>query len=290
MISLRPPVSITLALWLGSGALSAESALPGRVETVAFKSAILGESLPYHVILPVDYATSPAKRYPVLYLLHGLSDHASTWIERTNLVEHAAPYALILATPEGGNGWYTDSASAASERYESYLMEEVIPDVQRRYRTVEEGYARGIAGQSMGGYGALKLALKHPEEFAFAASMSGALNAARYGDADTGGWELISQSIRHAFGAPDSPTRAANDVFALVRAMKKGPHPGLPYLYLDCGSEDALLGQSRAFSELLLEKGIAHEYHQVPGVHNWDLWDRRIREVLRVASEKLPRR
>jgi S-formylglutathione hydrolase FrmB len=279
-----------LAAALLGSAVPAQSAAPARVEAVPFKSTLLGTSLPYQVILPVDYSASPSTRYPVLYLLHGLSDHAATWIERTNVVEHASAYRLIIVTPEGNNGWYTDSATVPSERYESYLLEELVPDVQRRFRTVEEGYARGIAGLSMGGYGALKMALKHPDEFAFAASMSGALNAARYTAKDSGGWDLIEQSIQRAFGPLESPTRSANDLFALLRGIESTGRTPFAYLYLDCGTEDPFVEQSRAFSALLLEKQIAHEYHQVPGVHNWELWDQRIREVLAVAAAKLPRR
>src|SRR4030095_4148863 len=81
---------------------------------------------------------------------------------------------------EGNNGWYTDSATVASDKYETYILQELIPEVQRRYRTIESRYGRGIAGLSMGGYGALKFGLKHPEMFAFAASMSGALGAASF--------------------------------------------------------------------------------------------------------------
>lgn len=179
---------------------------------------MLGAAKPYRVILPVDYATSPSTRYPVLYLLHGLSDNSGTWTERTNVVDSAAGHRFIVVMPEGDVSWYTDSATVPTERYESYLLEELIPDVQKRYRTIEEGYARGIAGLSMGGYGSLKMALKHPDEFALAASMSGSVNAARYTDQDAAGWELHARSIARAFGAADSPTRAANDLFALLRA------------------------------------------------------------------------
>ena len=195
---MRPMIPMLFAVMLATEAAPADSA--PRVETVSFKSAMTGMSLPYSVVLPVDYASSPSTRYPVLYLLHGLSDHSSTWLQRTNLVDHAAPYGLIIVAVEGNNGWYTDSATAPTEKYESYLLQELIPDVQSRYRTIEEGYARGLAGQSMGGYGSLKIGLKHPDEFAFAASLSGALRAARYTEKDGGGWDLVWQSIRRAFG------------------------------------------------------------------------------------------
>ena len=270
--------------------LPALAAVSARVESVAFQSAYLGRPMPYFVILPPDYATAPSTRYPVIYLLHGLSDHSSTWTERTNVVDHAAGHRFIVVMPEGEAGWYTDGAAGASARYESYLLDEVIPDVQKRYRTIEEGYARGIAGLSMGGYGTLKMALKHPDEFALAASMSGSVNAARYTDKDAAGWELHEQSIARTFGPADSPTRAANDLFALLRARPAGRPTTFPYLYLDCGTEDKLVEANRNFAALLTEKQIPHEFHEVPGMHNWDLGEHRIRVIFDLADQKLPRR
>ncbi|HVQ28468.1 MAG TPA: alpha/beta hydrolase-fold protein, partial [Vicinamibacteria bacterium] len=187
-------------------------------------------------------------------------------------------------------GWYTDSATVAKDKYESYLLEELIPHVQSRYRTLEDGYARGVAGLSMGGYGALKLALKHPDEFAFAASMSGALGAAQFTEKDGGGWPLVWESILQAFGPLGSPTREHNDLFGLVKGMSDERVRGLPYLYLDCGTDDGLVRSNLALAGLLTEKRIPHEYRQQPGVHNWELWDKQIREVLELASQKLPRR
>jgi S-formylglutathione hydrolase FrmB len=283
-----PLVLAAVALVATPAALPAASS--ERVETVAFKSAMLGAAKPYRVILPVDYATSPSTRYPVLYLLHGLSDNSGTWTERTNVVDSAAGHRFIVVMPEGDVSWYTDSATVPTERYESYLLEELIPDVQKRYRTIEEGYARGIAGLSMGGYGSLKMALKHPDEFALAASMSGSVNAARYTDQDAAGWELHARSIARAFGAADSPTRAANDLFALLRARAPGRPATFPYLYMDCGTEDALVVANRNFAALLTEKQLVHEFHEVPGIHNWDLWEKRIRVIFALADEKLPRR
>lgn len=281
---------ITVAFLLGAFRLEAADAPGKRVETVLFKSPSMGAVLPYDVVLPPDYASSVGTRYPVLYLLHGLSDHHGAWTTRTNLVDHASRYRLIIVTPEGNNGWYTDSATIPSARYGSYLLDELVPDVQKRYRTIEEGYARGIAGLSMGGYGALKLALSHPDEFAFAASLSGALNAARYEAKDDLGWPLVSETILAAFGPTGSATRAANDLFAIVRGLPEGPHGPRPYLYVACGTDDALLAENLAFARLLAEKKIAHEYRHLPGVHNWELWEQQIQEVLKVSAQKMPRR
>src|ERR1041385_8493285 len=153
-----------------------------RVETVRFQSKLVNTTLPYNVILPDDYDSSPTTRYPVLYLLHGLTGHYSDWVARTNVADYASEYRLIVVTPEGNDGWYTDSATVATDKYESYILKELIPDVQQRYRTIEARYGRSIAGLSMGGYGAIKFGLKSPSTFVFAASMSGAFSAPRLND------------------------------------------------------------------------------------------------------------
>ena len=139
-----------------------------RLETVQLQSKLAGTTLPYNVILPVDYEASPTTRYPVLYLLHGLTGHYTDWVAKTNVANYAAHLPLIIVMPEGNNGWYTDSASVPTDKYESYILQELIPDVQRRYHTIEDRSGRAIAGLSMGGYGAIKFGLKSPGMFIFA--------------------------------------------------------------------------------------------------------------------------
>ena len=102
----------------------------GRVETIRFQSKLVGASLPYNVILPADYDTSTTTRYPVLYLLHGLTGHYSDWASRSNVADYAARYRMIVVTPKGNDGWYTNNASVANDKYESYILDELIPDVQ----------------------------------------------------------------------------------------------------------------------------------------------------------------
>ncbi len=135
--------------------------------------------MPYEVVLPRGYRliTSRRTRYPVLYLLHGWSGHYDSWLKQTALLQYASEYQLIIVTPEGDNGWYTDSATVSADHYETYVLDELISDVDRRYRTIHDRRGRAVAGNSMGGYGALKLGFKHPEIFTLAASMSGALDA-----------------------------------------------------------------------------------------------------------------
>lgn len=250
-----------------------------RVETVQLSSALLGRTMPYAVLLPPGYGlvTSRATRYPVLYMLHGWGGRYDSWLTYSSLARYAAEHSLIVVTPEGGRGWYTDGV-AASDRYESHLLQEVIPDVERRYRTIAERRGRGVAGYSMGGYGALKLGFKHPELFAFAASTSGALDAASRTD---------DESLTQTFGEPGSAVRAENDLPRLARDFPDARRGALPFFYLDCGLNDPWFAANRDFAALLAERKFAHEYRQRPGEHLWPYWDAQAREILRTASDML---
>lgn len=255
-------------------------------ETVQFQSQLVGKTLPYNVILPRDYQTSRT-RYPVLYLLHGFSGHYSDWATRTNLADYAAEYRLIVVTPEGNNGWYTDSATNAADKYETYILQELIPDVDRRFRTIQTRYGRGIAGLSMGGYGALKFGLKHPDQFVFAASLSGATATAAWTEEDLKGMTAIRDSLFGVFGPAGSETRRKNDIFQIVRGLTPARVTTLPYFYLDCGTEDFLIDMNQQFAVVLREKKVAHEYRELPGNHNWAYWDQQVQEVLRIAAQKM---
>ena len=255
------------------------------VETIQFQSKLINKILPYNVILPRDYRASPTTRYPVLYLLHGLTGHYSDWVTRTNVADYAAAYRLIVVTPEGNDGWYTDSATVPSERYESYFLSELIPEVQKRYHTIETRYGRAIAGLSMGGYGALKFGLKFPGTFIFAGSVSGALDAPAWTDLKDPG--PVRDSVMSVFGSASSETRKQNDIFEIARSLSTNRVAGLPYFYLDCGTEDGLFSSTSQFAALLHEKKIPHEYRQLPGNHNWAYWDQQVREVLEIAVAHL---
>jgi putative tributyrin esterase len=260
--------------------LCVSAAANGRVETVQFQSKIVSTTLPYNVILPTDYDTSRSTRYPVLYLLHGLTGHFSDWVTRTNIANYAAEYRMIVVTPEGNDSWYVD-------KYESYILKELVPDVQQRYRTIEARYGRSIAGLSMGGYGAIKFGLKSPSTFVFAGSMSEAFSITR----------LSEEQIRKAgwgdsfnvFGPLDSETRRADDLFSLIEKLTPARVSSLPYFYFDCGTEDSplIFPSNRELAGVMFEKKIPHEFRQLPGDHSWSYWDRQVREVLRIAAVKM---
>jgi putative tributyrin esterase len=254
-------------------------------QTVQFKSDIIGKVLPYNALLPPGYFKSN-KRYPVLYLLHGLFGHHDDWITRTNLAEYAASYDLIIITPEGNDSWYVDSATVPTDKYESYFVKQLIPDVDARYRTIKDRRARGVAGLSMGGYGALKFGFKYRDYFAFAGSLSGALDPVNRSEEHPGfAWNILRPSLTAVFGPADSRARQDNDLHQIARNFTAADISSLPYLYFDCGLEDGFLATNRELAEILVSKKIAHQYRQLPGAHDWKYWDRQVREILRVFAD-----
>ena len=245
-----------------------------------FRSNLVGKVLPYGVVLPPRYGliTSRRIRYPVLYLLHGWSGNYDSWTTRTSLLQYAAEYQMIIVTPEGGNGWYTDSATVSSDQYETYFIRELIADVDGRFRTIPDRRGRSVAGISMGGYGALKFGFKYPEQFSLTASMSGALDATARTD---------EASIMQTFGDLQSNARKTNDLTQLARDFPSDRQALLPYFYFDCGTEDPWLASNRDFSGVLLERKMVHEYRQLPGGHIWPYWNRQLREVMNIAAERM---
>lgn len=256
------------------------------------ESKLMGREMPYRVLLPRSYDVPPKpggawSRYPVLYLLHGLTGHYDNWTAKTKIAEYAARYGIIVVTPEGGDGWYTDSAGVPNDKFESYIVLELVPEIEKRFRAGTDRSQRMIAGLSMGGYGALKFGLKYPERFAVAGSFSGALRAAEWTDRNSGAW--LSKSTMAVFGPADSETRRANDIFRLVREMPADKVAGLPFLYLDCGTEDFLIGINVDFAALLREKKIPHEFRTLPGRHDWVYWDAQVAEFLALADRRTTR-
>jgi S-formylglutathione hydrolase FrmB len=165
-------------------------------------------------------------------------------------------------------------------------MRELIPDVDARFRTIRDNRARGVAGLSMGGYGALKFGLKYPGQFAFAASLSGALDPAIRTDDDPGfALDILRPSINSVFGLRNSQTRLTNNLHQIARGLSPSQIASLPYFYFDCGLEDNFLTTNREFADILLSKKIPHQYRQLPGGHSWTYWDQQVQEVLRLYAK-----
>ena len=261
-----------------------KATLPANVEESRLVSRLMGRELPYRVVLPVKYAETKDKRYPVIYLLHGLTGHYENWTNLSKLAKYAAAFDTIIVTPEGENGWYSDHSSKADEKWESYIVQELIPEVDKRFRTLATRDKRAIAGLSMGGYGSIKFGLKYPDKFVVVGSFSGALGAASFTEKQIPG--AIGKTIDGIFGPVGSDTRKSNDIFEIVRSLTPEETRELPFIYLDCGTEDFLIQNNRDFVALLSEKKVPHEYRQLPGAHNWQYWDRQVQEFLRLADRK----
>ncbi len=262
-------------------------ALPANVENHKLNSKLMAREMPYRVVLPIDYKSANNKTvYPVIYLLHGLTGHFNNWTDSSKLAEYAAKYNYVIVTPEGNNGWYSDSATVPNDRYESYIVQELIPEIDKKFRTRADRNHRAVAGLSMGGYGSIKFGLKNPEMFALVGSFSGALGAASFTDKTLGNnWKVLTDSIMSVYGAEDSTTRKQNDIYKLVREMPADKIKTLPFVYLDCGTEDFLINSNRDFVNLLLEKKVKHEFRQLPGAHDWKFWDAQIQEFLELSEK-----
>jgi len=269
--------------------LSAYAQRDPPVSTIKLDSKLLGTTIDYSILYPVNYqrADLADKKFPVLYLLHGLTGTHTNWTNRSRVALYATRYDLFIVMVEGKNGWYTDSASVPTDKFESYILQELIPDVEKRFRVSTEREGRAIAGLSMGGYGALKFGFKSPDKFAFVASMSGALGAASWTDAELQGMEFIRQSLQKTFGAAGSPTRVQNDLAKLTREVSSEGIKTLPAIYLDCGTEDLLFTTNRSYADLLLQRKIPHEFRELPGNHNWQYWDQQVGVILGLAARRL---
>jgi len=253
-----------------------------RLQNRSFKSKSLGRDMKYRVWLPAGYANG-TKKYPALYLLHGWSGDETNWSTLTKLAEYASDLPVIIVMPDGQNSWYVNSVSDEEEKFEDYLMRDLIEEIEHSWRIVPSREGRAIAGLSMGGYGAVKEALKHPEVFQVAASLSGAFNA--------GSPELereradLRPSLVQAFGPEHSETRAQNDLFALAQKVDV---KATPYLYIDCGNQDgSFLEPNRKLVAILSQRKLVYEYHEFPGVHDWQYWDKRLPAVLNLVRWQL---
>lgn len=261
-------------------ALMLQASPPRQFVNDSVQSAAVGRVMPYRVLLPEAYERS-RDRYPVLYLLHGLGGDDRDWSTRTNLARLAARLRLVIVMPDGDNAWYTNAANDGP-RFEDYIASDLVQDVERKYRVIRARYGRAIAGLSMGGYGAIKIALRHPAEFAAAGSFSGAFRATDTAYDDSLG--ALKDQTYEIYGPEGSETRTANDVAAMASSA---PVLGAPVLYLDCGTSDAFLQSNRDVVATLQKRGFRYEYHELPGAHAWDYWNARIAVFLPWVMKQL---
>jgi len=248
-----------------------------------------GKTMRFHVALPPHY--DPAQRYPVLWLLHGYGGDDSNWIKLTNFVHDAAAYRMIVVLPAVGDSWYVDAAHDTTQRAEEYMIRELPAAIERRF--LIDTTRQAIAGLSMGGYGAVMLALRHPDRYTVAGSLSGALSVpATY---DSVSKKVAGPSLVHAFGALVVQNSAA-DPFYLIHAVTKAaaagnlPNARLSYFYVAIGTHDGFptfLPASRAFTDSLRAHRVDYEYHEIPGTHSWKFWGTELPPLLQAVWARI---
>jgi putative tributyrin esterase len=251
--------------------------------TCDFYSEVLGLSSSMTVILPEEThsqigmrGAAEKGRHRTLYLLHGLTDDHTTWHRRTSIERYVAAPGLAVVMPAVHRSYYTDMAEGY--RYFTFVSEEV-PAVARSFFPLSPAREdHFVAGLSMGGYGAFKMALRRPDQFAAAASLSGALDRvnalARLAD---GSNEQREQ--QNVFGDLADLAGSENDLFSLAEraAGSGGPKPRL---YQWCGTEDELFDDNRRFRDHARTLGLDLTYEEGPGGHEWRHWDKMIQRVL----------
>lgn len=220
------------------------------------------------IVLPEDAElTGP---FPVFYLLHGSSDDYTAWIRRTSIERYVQDLPLIVVMPDGGHGFYTDAESGYA--YDTAITVDLVGYVDRMFPTDRRRAGRVIGGLSMGGYGALKLAFRHPDLFCSAVSHSGAL-AWAHDDPPTD--PERRERLTRIAGA--HPAGGPHDLFALAAQLDRAR---MPAVRIDCGTEDRLIDANRRFHAHLDTLDVPHEYAEYPGGHTWSYWDVRVQEAI----------
>jgi putative tributyrin esterase len=236
-----------------------------KMQDVTFHSAVLNRDMPYRAIFPAQIASG--QKLPVVYLLHGGGGNFHDWSNYSGVAQYAER-GLILIMPEGNSSYYTNSADHPQDRYEDYIVHDLIADVERRFPALAGRANRAIAGPSMGGFGAVVLSLKHPDLFIFAAGMSSALDVPSrpFSIKRVGQWRQHSA----IFGPWKSQSRRASDPYILARSADPEK---IPYFFLTCGEKEGLLPANKQFTAMLQARHFQYEFHTAPGGHDWNQWD-----------------
>lgn len=254
---------------------------------VEFYSAALQRRMTYRVLLPASYATHPERAYPVLLLLHGRNStiNEREWQANSNLTELLRDAEMIVVLPEGDDSYYTNAAGDPKQRYEDYITSDLLLDLSSFYRTLPGRESRGIGGISMGGWGALYLGMRHPDLFAFVASMSGPLDMS---ERPFAWWHPFnSRFLRTVFGTEGTAVRDRFDLYKLEKRRARDLRD--VDFFLSCGTRESLLAPNRRMAAAMKESGLALDYREVEGAHQWGNWNQVLPVVISAAAKKLRR-
>ena len=244
------------------------------VKEVKIYSDAMDKEIPATLILPDAYSQSET-HFPVTYLLHGAGGSYQDWT-RTDIKQLADEYKMIIVCPDGGKtSWYFDSPIDPSYQYETHVASECVSYIDSHYRTLDDPKFRAIGGLSMGGHGALYLAIRNQDVFSIAIALSAGVDIRPFPN----NWD-----IKKRLGTIEENPEAwkANTVINLAKELN---NQGL-FIIIDCGQGDFFLKVNRALHQQLLDDGIEHSYEENPGAHNWDYWKAAIVRQLPVVAEQ----
>jgi S-formylglutathione hydrolase FrmB len=246
---------------------------------VTFYSASLQRNMPYRVVLPQKISE---RTLPAVYLLHGGGGGFRDWTNYSDVAQFAES-GLVLVMPEGQSSYYTNSATNDKDRYEDYIVRDLIADVESKFPVQSDREHRAIVGVSMGGFGAVKIGLDHPDLFTFIGGLSSAIDVPRRPFSI----KRVSQYAHHRsiFGPWGSNARKERDPFF---ALSKADAKRAPFFYLTCGEQEGLLPANRQFSAQLRQHNFEHVFIDGPGGHDWNQWNRRLPDLFQTLRSKLP--
>jgi S-formylglutathione hydrolase FrmB len=286
------------------------------ITTVEFYSPAVDRTMKYNIVLPYGYEDSDLE-YPVLYLLHGLSQNFTAW-GQYGVPFYVDMYNLIVVMPDGGNSWYINYAEdvgGQKNQWEDHIVRDVVGHVDANYRTIDRREGRALTGLSMGGYGSITMGLRNPDMFVSIGTTSGALEYGRQAASRLRGTSppagqgertpeeeqrrrqpnpaigiegFSSQDDRTPAGRPFLTAAQADayDPFTLIHQV---PAEQIPYIYIDCGTEDRLIAGARELAGILMEMNVPFDYMQMAGRHNGAYWTQSIGRIIGVQYEVMRR-
>jgi S-formylglutathione hydrolase FrmB len=301
-------VAIVVALVAASSARAADhdiqvlssQQLDTRLVQLQLSTPALESPTGVRILLPADYDSQTDRRYPVLYLLHGAQGNDTDWTTVGDAEAITAGAPLIVVMPDGGKGgWYTDWVNRRAygpPEWETYHVGELVPWVDDHYRTIAARDGRAIAGLSMGGFGAMSYASRHPDLFTWAGSFSGAVDithdlpvvgaiaATAFLDGGLPGDQFGNRLINNANWQAHDPWTQAPNLRGMTLEIDTGNGAPGPY---DSGAllgdplEEQVHEMSLSLHKRLLSLGIPHIWDDYgPGTHTWPYWQRDLRQAL----------
>jgi S-formylglutathione hydrolase FrmB len=243
------------------------------VDTIQIYSKSMQKNIKAVIVIPDNYAST--KELPVVYLLHGYSGNHLDWITKAKGFEKAADqYNLIIVCPDGGYGsWYWNSPVDPKSQYETFVSDELVKAIDAKYKTIKDRTGRAITGLSMGGHGALYLAIRHQDVFGAAGSMSGGVDIRPFPN----NWDMAKQLGTYA----EQPERwEKNTVINMLNLLT----PNALAIIIDCGTDDFFYEVNENLHQQLMYRNIPHDFITRPGAHTWPYWTNAIKYQLLFMS------